>query len=227
MVMIDAIIFDMDGVLVDSAHVVRKSEQMALKDHGIDISISELEQFHGRASVEIFRAIKEDRSAAFDPEAVERTKIQYYLDHIEDVDSIDDSPTLVKALSRTYHTAVASNTERAIVEQIADHLGILDAVEVLVSVDDVEEGKPSPDMFLHAADIMGVEPANTVVIEDSPVGVEGGVNGGFITVGFSGVSDADLSNADTVVPDFNTFRTLLNSLQDHPPSNDQSERPLG
>lgn len=211
-----AIIFDMDGVLIDSEHVVMKSEQRALNEYGIEISTSELERFHGLASLEIFRTIKEERDAEFDPEEVERTKIQYYLDNIEDVEIIDDSPELVKELSRTYHTAVASNTERAIVEQIADHLGIRDTVEVLVSVDDVTEGKPSPEMFLHAAETMGVEPEQTVVIEDSPAGVEGGVNGGFITVGFSGVSDADLSQADTIVQDFPTFRTVLEQLEGSP-----------
>jgi HAD superfamily hydrolase (TIGR01509 family) len=103
--------------------------------------------------------------------------------------------------------AVASSSRRDRLERTLGRAGLLDAFDVVVAGDEVEHGKPAPDMFLLAAERLGVAPEACIVIEDSPPGVQAGVAAGMHTIGVDRTG-APLAGADRVV-DYLTADVIL------------------
>ena len=99
--------------------------------------------------------------------------------------------------ARGVPVAVASSSVRERLERTLAHAGL--EFEVTIAGDEVEHGKPAPDMFLLAAARLGIEPARCVVIEDSPPGVAAGRAAGMPTLGVRRAADIDLSAATKVV----------------------------
>jgi HAD superfamily hydrolase (TIGR01509 family) len=122
------------------------------------------------------------------------------IDH--DLVLFDDAIDAARALRRRgVPVAVASSSPRERLQRTLGRAGLLDAFDVTVSGDEVAHGKPAPDMFLLAAERLGVEPAACVVVEDSPPGVEAGIAAGMFTLAVCRVpgTEASLAAADLVV----------------------------
>ena len=102
---------------------------------------------------------------------------------------------------------VASSSPRERLHRTLRRAGLLDAFDVVVAGDEVTNGKPAPDMFLLAAERLGVAPEQCIVIEDSPPGVQAGLAAGMHTIGVSRTG-APLAGADRVV-DFLTADVIL------------------
>ena len=102
---------------------------------------------------------------------------------------------------------VASSSPRERLHRTLTRAGLLDAFDVTVAGDEVEHGKPAPDMFLLTAERLGVPPEQCIVIEDSPPGVQAGLAAGMHTIGVSRTG-APLAGADRVV-DFLTADVIL------------------
>jgi HAD superfamily hydrolase (TIGR01509 family) len=114
----------------------------------------------------------------------------------------DDAVDAARELrARGVPVAVASSSPRERLERTLGRAGLLDAFDVVVAGDEVEHGKPAPDMFLLAAARLGVRPSACVVIEDSPPGVQAGRAAGMFTLAVCRVpgTEASLAAADRVV----------------------------
>lgn len=179
------VIFDMDGVLVDSyaAHFITWRD--SCRRHGRDCSEAEFLVGFGRTSREFIRDTwvnppDDDWIAAFDAE-----KEQRYRDHIaHSFPAMPGARELILALHAAgIPMAIGSSGPPANVQDIVRHLQVEQQISVRISGADVERGKPHPDVFLKAAAGIGIPPARCVVLEDAPVGVQAALAAGMKCLG--------------------------------------------
>ena len=203
-----AVIYDMDGVIIDSEPVYKAIEMGFYNELGITLTQERLIGSIGRSALEWWTEIGEEFALDIDPQELTDRENQAYQDFLDDPERIKplipDFPETVRKLSdRNIKIGVASGSAKNSIGKVlrlADPNGIVDA---WISAEDeiVENGKPAPDVFLHAAALLGVAPEDCVVVEDSANGILAARNAGMRTVGFHGASDTgqDTSAADYVV----------------------------
>jgi HAD superfamily hydrolase (TIGR01509 family) len=218
----DLVIFDCDGVLVDSEFVSIGREVRALHQLGWPITMDEaLELFVGlsqKSANEIIekklgRPLPEDWGHQLQAEVVEAFETE--LVAIPGIDHCLDRLTLPRC--------VASSSRPERIRRSLQITGLLSRLDPhLFSSTMVERGKPFPDLFLFAADTLGHVPGRCVVIEDSPAGVQAAVAAGMTPVGFSGGRHANnerwvqrlmAAGASTVLQDMHRLPDLLEELQ--------------
>ena len=206
-----AVIFDCDGTLVDSEPLARTAWERALAAHGYALTDADAE-----ASV----GLPYPRVHAYFAERVPLPAAEPFWGELSaelfalidsDLVRFDDAVEAARELrSRGVPVAVASSSPRERLQRTLGRAGLLDAFDVVVSGDEVANGKPAPDMFLLAASKLGVAPEDCIVVEDSPPGVQAGVAAGMKTIGVCRVpgTEGALAAAGTVV-DFLTADVIL------------------
>jgi HAD superfamily hydrolase (TIGR01509 family) len=197
-----AVIFDCDGTLVDSEPLARTAWERALLPYGYALTDADAEASVGLPYPRV-HAYFASRAALPDADAF-WGEFTGELFGLIDADLVvfDDAVEAARSLrSRGVPVAVASSSPRDRLSRTLERAGLLDTFDVAVSGDEVEHGKPAPDMFLLAASRLGVEPAACVVVEDSPPGVQAGVAAGMFTLAVCRVpgTEASLAAADRVV----------------------------
>ncbi|WP_413115940.1 HAD family hydrolase [Streptomyces sp. CY1] len=183
---VDLAIFDCDGVLVDSERICVKVDAMITADLGCAFTEEEIiEKFVGSSS-EVYTAAVEERLGR----RLENNWLQQY-EHLyeaafeADLTAVDGVTEALDSLAMP--VCVASNTGHASLRRNLEIVGLRDHFEGhIFSAADVARGKPAPDLFLHAARSMGVEPRRCVVIEDSAYGVQAARAAGMRTFGYCG-----------------------------------------
>lgn len=185
---VDLVIFDCDGVLIDSEVVSTRSTVEALATLGYDISESEVaRRFVGRSYASLKKEIEAEwgRSLPDSFEAdVEQRTLNAMATSLQPTKGVQDALPRLK-LPR----CVASSSSVDWITAGLEKTGLLQHFEPhLFSASMVENGKPAPDIFLHAAREMGVPPDRALVIEDSLPGVQAGYASGATVIGFTGGS---------------------------------------
>lgn len=209
---IDGLIFDLDGVLIDSipAQIAAWTETFARYGIAFDESMYRA-CVDGRPALDAVRAMMPEASESRVSDAV-AFKETAYLRRAEEgaCPPFESARAFVKS-SYAAHIpmAVASSSEHA--REILSRNGLIRYFKSVVCGDDVVHGKPAPDIFLKAAGDIDCRPENVVVFEDSVSGISAAKSGGFYCVGIShGRSNADIANADRVVSSLS--RIELNTL---------------
>lgn len=205
---LELIIFDMDGVLIDSEKFYLKSEQQILSRFGKEVELEYFSQFCGTTQDHIWGNIKKDfdLTQSLDELKVIAKEQLLYLFETEKVDLIDGITTILPKLKQAgYKLAVASSTEKEIIIQHLTQLNLLDYFDFVKSAEEVEHSKPAPDVFLATAADMGVAVENVVVIEDSTNGIKAAKSAEMFCVGFSNPNypKVDQSLADVRISDMN------------------------
>jgi len=194
---IELLVFDFDGVLVDSEVIANKVLAGVLTEMGYPVTAAEsVLRFTGmngrriRAEVEgeMGRPLPKDFEATMSGRA--RALFE------TDLAPISGAAALLQTLDGA--RCIASNSGHAWIQRALHTTGLAPYFDsaALFSAADVATGKPAPDLFLHAAARMGADTADCVVIEDSPLGVAGGVAAGMTVVGFTGASHIGDGHAD-------------------------------
>ena len=198
----DAILFDLDGVLVDSARVVVRTWHTWAGEWGLDAERF-MEIAHGRRPAETLRLIAPELDA--EAEAAELEKIE-----VNDTDGIlevEGALELLGSLPDDAWTVVTSGS-RALASGRMRHVG-LPLPERFVTADDVENGKPHPEAYLKGAEILGASPEACVVIEDAPAGVQAAKAAGMRVVAVATTHrEEELHEADVVVGALSDVRVL-------------------
>lgn len=203
--MIKAVIFDMDGVMIDSEPVHLKLERELFRELGVEITEEEHMTFVGSSSYYMWEKIKERFNLKESVEELVRRDRKRYLDHVLSTGEIIPVPgiqELVKKLfEREYKLAVASSSPIDVIELVVQKLNLKNFFDVLVSGDYVKKSKPYPDIFLYTAEKLRVKPEECVVIEDSYNGVHAAKSAGMKVIGFVNPNSGnqDLSEADFIV----------------------------
>ena len=179
----DLVIFDCDGVLVDSEMLSVRADIECLAEHAVDISAEEILERYTGISMAGMLADLEARCGRTLPGFAERHRQCLERLFEEDLRPI---PGVVEVLdSLTCPSCVASSSDHQRIRHALSLVGLLDRFQPnLFSAVDVKHGKPAPDLFLHAAALMGVAPVSCVVIEDSLPGVAAAVAAGMTAIGF-------------------------------------------
>lgn len=209
---IDAVIFDMDGVIVDSEPRHQRAflevfHQMGLGDrHGIDFP-----KYFGTSDVTVwndFIALHRPKQSL---DELTRWKQERFIDLIRTEQPLFPSlPELVADLAAKYPLAVASGSLHAVIDEVLALKNLRDHFRAVVSVQDVGRPKPAPDVFLRAAELLGKEPARCCVIEDSAAGVEAALAAGMRVVAITNSLPAEqLRRAHHVVRDYAEIERLL------------------
>ena len=206
-----AVIFDCDGTLVDSEPLARTAWERAMAPYGYAVTDADAEACVGLPFPRVHSYFAE-RAALPDVDAM-WTEFSGELFTLIDSELVlfDDAVEAARALrARGVPVAVASSSPRERLERTLGRAGLLDAFDVVVAGDEVEHGKPAPDMFLLAAARLGVRPASCVVIEDSPPGVQAGRAAGMFTLAVCRVpgTEASLAAADRVVDTVSAYAIL-------------------
>jgi beta-phosphoglucomutase family hydrolase len=210
-----AVLFDMDGVVVDNLPYHVDAWLLFCERKGIpltrEIFYRELNGMNSKDTFEWF--YKREMSRA-EIEVLEDEKEFIYRDFYRD--HINPAPGLLEFLktlrAHGIKTALATSAGPGNIDFILDGLGIRDQFDAVIGGAEVRKGKPDPEIYLKAADLVGVEPGLCWVIEDSLQGIAAGQSAGMRVVGIStSHTPAELAHTDVVRPDFaNLFDTLLN-----------------
>jgi len=169
----DAVVFDCDGTLVDSMpqHFDAWCEALALYGAGGVFKEDVFLAMGGRPTRDIVVELNDEYDLHLDPEAVAFAKREAFLRRIQTVTLIDEVAAFADSLRGKVPMAIASGGSRMVVEKTLRVVGISDWFDEVVTADDVSEGKPAPDIFLHAARLLGVHPTKCLALEDAPSGI--------------------------------------------------------
>lgn len=180
------VIFDMDGVLIDSASAHFHSWQLLAREHGTTVAQEQFTATFGRQNRDIIPLLFEDvtpdrlRLLADRKEAIYRDLIR------EDPPIVDGAVALIRDLFAIgVRLAVGSSGPRANIDLVLRALGATERIQVVVSGDDVSRGKPDPQVFTLSATRLGIPANRCVVVEDAPVGIEAAQAAGARTVAVS------------------------------------------
>jgi beta-phosphoglucomutase family hydrolase len=208
------VIFDMDGVIIDSEPLHLAAYNIVLGPYAVHLREEEFIRWCvGRRSSDIVAFLRKHFQL---PESVEQLLAEKNTAYTSMVrENMRPMPGLLPLLdhltSSAYRLAVASSASVADIEEILAGLRVRQHFQLIVSGEEVPNGKPSPDIFLEAARRLGVSPEECVVIEDSQKGVEAAVQAGMYCIAVPNRFTAahDFSCANIRVPNLLTVSTLL------------------
>ena len=188
-----AILFDLDGVLMDSRVAVERAWERWAAGHGID-PVAVLAEAHGRRTIDTIRAIAPLLDVDMEARLLEDAEAIDF----DGVATLPGAAELLGALPSGSWTVVTSGTRTLAIGRLAH--GGLPIPEQLITADDVERGKPDPQPYLAGAAALGVDPADCLVIEDAPAGIEAGKAAGMTVLALATTFQAsELEAADYVV----------------------------
>jgi HAD superfamily hydrolase (TIGR01509 family) len=189
------VIFDCDGVLVDSELLSNQALSHALAEIGVHLTVEEtMAEFMGRSRKHMLARtaqllggpVPEDFGEHYD-----EARNAAFWQGLEPVEGIEEALDAIEGAG--YATCVASSGDHEKMRLTLGMTGLHDRFEGRIySATEVANGKPAPDLFLHAAAQMGFDPEDCVVVEDAPAGVEAGRAAGMRVLGFGEELDADV-----------------------------------
>jgi HAD superfamily hydrolase (TIGR01509 family) len=184
------VIFDCDGVLVDSEPISISVLVQAMRDAGIEIDEEgAYQRFLGRSLATLISTLETEFNVFADQQFLDRIRNDLYARFRTELKPIDGIGEAIDTLDIPCCVASSSQLERIRLSLgITGLLGRLDPH--IFSASMVERGKPAPDLFLHAASQMHVEPSRCIVIEDSPAGIVAARAAGMTVFAFTGGSHA-------------------------------------
>jgi beta-phosphoglucomutase family hydrolase len=204
--MIRAVIFDMDGVIVESEHIHIEAEQQTMLKHGVHISADELHTYTGTTAEFMFtELIKNYRlNTTFERIFNEKEEILFKLLEKETRPTKGVIELLKKLKRKGIKLAIASSSHRKLIEYILRRLDIEGLFDFVVSAEDIAHSKPNPEIFLKSAWGLKVKPAECLVVEDAKLGIEAAKSAGMKVIGYRNPNsgDQDLSRADMIIHDF-------------------------
>jgi mannitol-1-/sugar-/sorbitol-6-phosphatase len=202
-----AILFDLDGVLIDSTRSVDRQWRAWARDQGIDEE-KVMAIAHGVRTIEVIRAV----APHLDAEAEVRRLEKREADDQVDVAVMPGAAQLVRAIPEGQWCVVTSGTRPLASARL--RFGGLPVPKILVTAEDVVNGKPHPEPYLKGAELLGVSPAECLVVEDAPAGIQSARAGGMKVIALASTYPASaLSEADVVIPKLQRIQVGLDGAR--------------
>lgn len=210
--MLKAVLFDMDGVIVDTEPLHRKAYFKMFDDMGIHVSEEMYTGFTGQATLPICKQLVDHFRLPALPETLVRSKRK----HFKDLFDNDDSLQLLEGvldLIQDYHDnnltlVLASSASMPNIDRIFERFDLNQYFVAKLSGADLKESKPHPEIFIKAAEASGYPRSNCMVIEDSSNGIKAANDAGIFVVGYDSKhsTDQDYSQADMIVNRFSELK---------------------
>ena len=203
---IEAIVFDMDGVLIDSERTWEAARKALVVQSGRPYPPDATRAIMGMSAPEWARYLRHDLGVDL-PEAQIQGAVVARVAHDlrEHLDLMPGAVACVRTLAARWPLAIASSANHALIELVLELSGLRDAFRAVVGAEEVARGKPAPDVYLRACELLGADPHRSVSVEDSSNGIRSGHAAGMRVVAipnrdFPPAPDA-LALADTILSD--------------------------
>ncbi len=226
---LEAVFFDMDGVIIDSEPLWTETERQLLARRMLEYSPQLKTAMMGRDAKEAVRLLINhyNLSEGVDEIIAERNQLIAVLfkEHLQPVPNVLELLRSVR--DSRIKTGLASSSPKQLVELAVNKLGIIGLFDLALSGDQVARGKPAPDIYLAAAGKLGVDPDNCLVIEDAPLGVAAAKAAGMCCLAIStSANESELTAADRVVRGFGEVDvpTLQELVQHRPQRSQRTQR---
>jgi HAD superfamily hydrolase (TIGR01509 family) len=181
-----AILFDCDGVLVDSEKLSCSSWLPVLARQGIRAELEEIEQFVGKSDRAVLSYFRARTGRKLNEELIAEREAEYFRLGRGKLKSFPGSRKLLEALERrNVAVAVVSSGRPERIRFNLQQAGLADRFNVVCSVTEVARGKPAPDLFLLGASRLGVKPERCIVVEDSVFGIQAARAANMFALGFA------------------------------------------
>jgi HAD superfamily hydrolase (TIGR01509 family) len=179
----DAVIFDLDGVLVDSEQRWNGAKEALVRETGGRWLDEAPSRMMGMSSLEWSVYLRDDLAVPMEAAEINREVVRRMEDgYREALPLLPGATEAVRALADRWPLGLASSANREVIDLVLELAGFGDAFRVTVSSEEVERGKPAPDVYLAAARGLGVEPSGCVAIEDSSSGLRAAAAAGMTVI---------------------------------------------
>ena len=213
--MIKSLLFDMDGILVDTEPIMARVVALALADQGLHVTELEYYDNWTKKGKGIADFIKE-KNISFDFDRYRSTRNKIYLESLKtNIPIFDGAKETIAELSKTYKLGLVSSSSRVFVHFILKSTDLEKYFFTIITAEDVEKEKPAPDCFLLAAERLAVEPEECVVIEDAEKGILAAKNAGMKAIAIPNKSTSDnyFSCANLILESIKSLTHLKDSLE--------------
>lgn len=215
--MLNTVIFDMDGVLLDSEAIYLESlRQCLLSVTGRNLPIPELAQVIGMSMTDIIEKLIRDYNIQMSVDALIDLQNEYFdrvmaETELKEIDGLTDFLRYLK--KKGYKIGLASSSELEWIKEVLYNLGVTEYFDLLVSGEAFEHSKPDPEIYDYTVSHMESEKCETIVIEDSRNGVMAARNAGLKVVAFKGASiKQETDGADYTIHSYREMKTLFNEI---------------
>jgi HAD superfamily hydrolase (TIGR01509 family) len=204
--MIEAVVFDLDGVLIDSEPVWEEVRRDVVATHGGRWAPDAQRRLMGMSTGEWARYLSEDLGVGLPPDQVAALVIKRMSErYARDLPLMPGATEAVRRLAARWPLGLASSSPPVLIETVLDAAGIRSLFRVTVSTEDVPHGKPAPDVYLTVAERLGFAPGRCVAVEDSSNGLRSAATAGLHVIAvphprYPPDPDA-LASAQIVLPD--------------------------
>lgn len=214
--MIEAAIWDIDGVVLDSEQIHAETEAEVAGNFGIKISPAEVIKLYSGVHIE---KEFEDMARRFNGNipleqalALRRQILARYVE--QGVPTISGVKEVLNTLSERYKLGLVTQSEKSFVEPALDHASLLHLFKARIYAEDIEHPKPDPQPFLKAAEILNVQPNQAIVVEDSVSGFNSAKAAGMLLIARRAEHNRhiDFSLADYIVEDLREIPTILKGI---------------
>jgi len=180
---LEAVVFDMDGVLVDSEEIWDEARRKLALERGLAWPSSAQRDMMGMSSPEWSRYMHEQVGLSETPEEISAEVVSRLEDlYWQHLPLMEGAVQAVERMAKRFRLGLASSSNRPIIELVLELAAIADCFEVTVSSEEVEHGKPAPDVYLEALKRMGVAPSHAAAVEDSTNGLLSASAAGMLVV---------------------------------------------
>ena len=201
MTSIKAVIFDLDGTLVDSESWHKSSEVEALRRFGIKLDVEELDQYMGTTLRDMLRRLGCYYSVDISVDSFLAFQMPILTRHIrERVEMYPDAAECLNCISG-YRLALATSSMRWYLDEILSRFPLIaERFPIVVCEEDISRSKPDPETFQLAVSRLGLRPEECAVVEDSPHGILAAKRAGCYVIGVDRLSSRNLTAADALIP---------------------------
>ena len=216
MTKIKGLLFDMDGILLDSEFYYMNGTLDYMQKLGFNGSIKELSVLVGVTMEKMCNICADLLGNRYSPAEIEKVNNDYFEEHpinheeamFEDIDIV-----LKRLKDEGYLLALCSSSSMEIIKRDLSSMKIIDLFDVILTGEDFERPKPDPDIYLHAMEKLGLEPHECIVYEDSNLGIKAGVASGATTIArIDNRFNQDQSLADYQVVDINEYYKIIKEI---------------
>ncbi|WP_407652315.1 HAD family hydrolase [Acetivibrio straminisolvens] len=212
---VKAVIFDMDGLMIDTERLYFDVERLIARNFGKEVKDETLWKMMGRKPLEAITVFAEDLGLDISPRELLSIRDDLFVKKlINEVEAMPGLFDILNSIRGKLKMAIATGSPNKFLKIVLDKLKIEDYFDVFVTSDEVEKGKPDPEVYNTAAKRLGVMPAECIVLEDSSNGALAGVTAGCYTIAVPSVytNKQDFSFVNYIARDLKDAAEKINEL---------------
>ncbi len=207
----NTVIFDMDGVIIDSIPLHKKTYSEIFKKMNVPFSIEKFDEINGRHIEDAFNYIKENYGGNFNVNKAVKKKKEKNIEISKKAHLMKGTKKLIKILAdKNFNLILATSATKKEAENVFKRFNLNQYFDCVITGEDVEHSKPNPEIFVSCIKKLNLNKKNSVVIEDSPKGIKAAKKAGMKCIALTSThKKTQLNEADAVVENLNEISSIL------------------